>query len=174
VTLTFVVVACGSREAPPDEGGTGGTGWHLQHVPECGYAVEMRGPATRTDLTNPAAPGVTEIAYLADALGATCTAFTPEAAEVPTARADIEQILRGAFRRIVTNTDGVVDPQITLDPGAPRARYRITLATGVALVGVILVDGRNVHEISAAVGKHRASEAEATYFFASYRAIPAP
>jgi hypothetical protein len=172
--LAIGLAACGSREAPPDEGGEVGTGWRVQHVPECGFSVEMRGPATRHDLSKPDVPLLTETGYRADALSAVCIA-APASVAAATSRADIESILRGAFDHELRNApEPVADQRFSLVDGEPVAVYRITFASGTAFVGKVVIAGNDLHELTAAVGKHRASEAEATYFLASYRAIPAP
>jgi hypothetical protein len=164
----LAAAACRSAEQPPDEGGVKAGTWRVRDVPECSFSVEVPEFAARTDLTMPEFPDVIDVAYTTrSGLAAQCTVYPPDWVLPPP-----PELLRTTHERSLRHMDGigggVVDQRLTLDEAGVTATYTIQFANGTAQRGRMMVVGRQVHELSAAIGEARSTAEDLSRMIRSY------
>jgi hypothetical protein len=161
-------VGCRSPAQPPDEGGVKSGEWRAREVAECGFSVEMPDFAARTDLTMPAFPDIIHVAYATrGGLAAECIAY-PASMALPPPPEQLQQVLGRNVRHMEGLAGGIVDQQLTVEETGSAATYTVRFANGLVQRGRMMIVGHEVHELSAAIGKGRATEAELSRMIASY------
>ena len=162
-------VACRSAEHPPDEGGIKAGEWRVQDVPECGFSIEVPDFAQRDDLAMEKFPDVIDVGYHTRmGLAVQCTVYPPSW-QLPPAPDLLKKELDRKLLNMEGLAGGVVDHQLTIDDSGAAATYTVRFANGVMERGRYMIVGRQVHELGAAIGKGRSTEADLARLIASYK-----